>query len=58
MKVEMSKKNNVSRISNMKYGDTFIFGNDVFMNVNVNEMDFECPECEAVIEAYNYGFLP
>lgn len=31
MKVEMSKKNNVSRISNIKYGDTFIFGNDVFM---------------------------
>ena len=53
MKVEMTKKNNVSRISDIKYGDTFIFGNNVFMKANVNEMDFECPECEAVVESYN-----
>lgn len=57
MKVEMTKKNNVSRISDIKYGDTFIFSNNVFMKANVNEMDFECPECEAVVEAYNYGFF-
>ena len=43
MKLEKIKKSKINRIGDMENGDTFIFGNNIFMKVNVYKIDLDCP---------------
>ena len=57
MKLEKIEKSKLNRISDMENGDTFIFGNNIFMKVDVYKIDFDCPECETTLELDNYGYF-